>query len=433
MAKIKNLIIALLALYMLFSFERVFPCSMYKVTLYGKTIVGSNHDAWFLTPRIWFETGTKAGYYGAAFTGARFDGANGYAPQSGMNEFGLAFTRLATHAPEKTISVAANKKIITNPTQYLKDIIHTCKTVEEVKDYISQYDHSFFREDVFIYIEKSGRYLIVEPDTMITGNEASYVLSNFFPSVTSEKDARKLDRYRKGVDFLKEKKDTTLSFCTALSDSMHVCRKKIGDGTLITSIWDLDKGITYLYFYHDYNHLVQFSLKDELAKGDHMIEIPSLFPPNAEFEKLRNFKIPQNSKPLMLFVLFCGGLFLFSAAFFLISFFKYRKTSTYSFLRLALVPLGIITAYYMYVLVRNIGIFYFPAPYRENGFTILNLTAYIPFLLLLLIIPLCALNLKIVRERAWKFFPKLLLTLNTIAYLLLTGLFAYWGLFNVFG
>jgi len=432
MAKIKKLIIALLALLMIFSFQKGFSCSMYKVTVYGKTMVGSNYDAWWLTPRIWFETGTKAGNYGAAFTGGRHDGANGFAPQSGMNEFGLAFSRLAAHAPAKTILAATNKKTITNPTHYLKDIIHKCKTVEEVKNYINQYDHSFFIEDVFIYVDKSGSYLIVEPDTMTMGNEASYVLSNFCPSVTTDKDARKLDRYRKGVDFLKEKTDTTISFCTALSDSMHVCRKKIGDGTLLTSIWDLDKGITYLYFYHDYNHLVQFNLKDELAKGNHMIAVPSLFPPNAEFEKLRNFKIPQNSLPIMFFLLFCGGLFLFSAAFFLASFFKNRKASTYSFIKLALVPLGIITAYYMYVLARNIGIFYFPAPYRDNGFTILHLAAYIPFLLLLLMIPLFALNIKIIREHTWKFFPKLLFTLNTIAYLILIGLFAYWGLFNVF-
>jgi len=36
--------------------------------------------------------------------------------------------------------------------------------------------------------------------------------------------------------------------------------------------------------------MVQFNLKDELAKGDHILEIPALFPANAEFEKLSNYQ-----------------------------------------------------------------------------------------------------------------------------------------------
>jgi hypothetical protein len=66
---------------------------------------------------------------------------------------------------------------------------------------------------------------------------------------------------------------------------MHVCRKRNGDGTLLTAIWDLKNGTTNLFFYHDYNNSVQFNLKTELLKGDHIIEIPSLFPVNTEFER----------------------------------------------------------------------------------------------------------------------------------------------------
>ena len=60
-------------------------CSMYKVTAEGKTMVGSNYDSWLEQPRIRFETNG----YGAAFSGARPDGSNGYAPQTGFNEYGM--------------------------------------------------------------------------------------------------------------------------------------------------------------------------------------------------------------------------------------------------------------------------------------------------------------------------------------------------------
>ena len=190
-------------------------CSMYKVTVDNKTMVGSNFDAYYLTPRIWFENGIKSGEYGAVFTGGRFDGANGFAPQTGMNEYGLTFSRLASPAPEKDLIIDVSKKKITNPTLYLKDIMHKCKTIDEVRAYIQKYDQSFFIEDVFIYIDLTGRYLIVEPDTMIIGNDSKYVLANFCPSRNSDFNSIKQVRYRNGVEFLKNKIDTSIQFCTA--------------------------------------------------------------------------------------------------------------------------------------------------------------------------------------------------------------------------
>ncbi|MBK6525212.1 MAG: hypothetical protein IPG07_06410 [Crocinitomicaceae bacterium] len=85
---------------------------------------------------------------------------------------------------------------------------------------------------------------------------------------------------------------------------------------MLTSIWNLRDGLVNLYFYHDFEHTVQFNLADELAKGDHQIEIPGLFPPNEEFEKLANYKTPKNSLVMMLFVISSGLLFLFTAIFF---------------------------------------------------------------------------------------------------------------------
>ena len=434
MTKIKSLTALLTTMLILLFTDNVTSCSMYKITVNGKTMLGSNYDAYYLTTRIWFENGTKTGDYGVVFTGGRIDGENNIAPQSGMNEFGLAFTQAAVHSKELT--GATNKKTIDNTTTYLKDILHKCKTVEEVKDYINQYDHSNFSA-VFLYTDKSGKYLIVEPDTMIMGNDPKYVLSNFCPSTTTDLNDVKLVRYRNGVEFLKNKIDTTIEFCTALSDTMHVCRKKIGDGTLLTSIWDLNAGITYLYFYHDYKHLVQFNLKDELAKGDHALEIPMLFPTNAEYEKLINFKIPQNSSSIQLFFIFCSGLFLFSLLFFLISFFKNRKPETeikghFNIIKLLLSLVSVILLYYVFALATNELIFYFPAPYKDATFSLLNVAAYIPFLMLLLIVPLFRINLKVFKENVWRSFSKWLFVINNLTYLTLIVLFAYWGLFNIF-
>lgn len=405
-------------------------CSGYKITIGNKTILGSNEDAWRVTPHIWFEKGTVNSNYGATFTGSRYDGENGYAPQSGMNEMGLAFERLASYHP--TQENFTNKKTISNPTKYLKDILHTCKSVEEVKEFISKYDHSYFIEDVFIYVDKSSKYLIVEPYTLTIGNEPTYVVSNFCPSITPEKNANKLDRYRNGVAFLKNGIDTTLEFCTALSDTMHVCRKKIGDGTLLSSIWDLNNGTVNLYFYHDYNTTVQFNLSEELKKGDHIIAIETLFPHNPEFEKLRNYKTPKNSILIGVFIVVAAGFFLLISIFFLIQYFRRKESKKYSYIQLLLFPIGLILFYYMYVLSGSVNVFYFPAPFKDPTNVFTNFTSYIPFLLLLLILPFSVINYRLIKQKSWSLLSMWLFTLNNFIYIILIGLFAYWRFYDIF-
>ena len=270
-------------------------------------MVGCNEDAWRTTSRVWFETAKNEGEYGAAFTGSRKVGVNQFAPQSGMNTVGLTFSRLVSFFPKS--NQKSDKKKITNEVSYLSEILRTCGTVDDVKRYIEQYDHSLFIDDVFMYIDSSGSYLVVEPYDLIEGDNPHYVLSNFCPSITDNQKARKLERYRNGEDFLMNHKlDASLSFCTAVSDTMHVCRNRVGDGTLLTSIWDTKEGLVNLYFYHSYDSTVQFSLAEELAKGDHILNVASLFPINAEFEKLASFKTPFNTPVLRVGLVILGGV-----------------------------------------------------------------------------------------------------------------------------
>jgi hypothetical protein len=429
----KSKISALILFLIIFSWTNNLgiACSGYKITVGNTTIFGSNEDAWRTTPHIWFENATEPNKFGAAFTGSRWDGENGYAPQAGMNEMGLAFERLASYHPK--LDKKSTKRQITNPTKYLKDILHTCKTVEEVRDYISNYDQSYFIEDVFMYVDKSGKYLIVEPYQLTIADDPTYVISNFCPSITSEADANQLERYKNGSDLLKSKSDTSLAFCTLLSDTMHVCREKIGDGTLLTSIWDLNKGMVTLYFYHNYDTSVQFNLQEELSKGDHLISVESLFPKNAEFEQLRDFKIPKNTLLMGVFIVGAAGLFLFTSIFFLVVLLRRKKDPYYPLLQVTYFLLSLMLFYYMYVLSGSVNVYYFPAPYKNPTNVFVSASSYLPFLLLLLIIPSLFYNFRIVKMKLGSVFTRIILTTNNIIYLMLIGLFFYWGFYDVFG
>jgi hypothetical protein len=48
--------------------------------------------------------------------------------------------------------------------------------------------------------------------------------------------------------------------------------------TLYSNIYDLKKGLVYLYHFHDFANEVVIDLDEELQKGKHIYDLPSLFP-----------------------------------------------------------------------------------------------------------------------------------------------------------
>ena len=404
---------------------------MYKVTVDGKTMVGCNEDAWRTTSRIWFENAENKKEYGAGFTGSRKVTSIQFAPQSGMNETGLVFSRLASYFPKRD-KQSISKKEITNEVEYLTGILHKCATIEDVKRYIEQYDHSFFINDVFLYIDGSGKYLIVEPYNLIEGDDPYYVLSNFCPSITNDDKARKLKRYRNGEDFLSTHKiDASLSYCTSLSDTMHVRRNRNGDGTLLTSIWDTKNGRVSIYFYHNYDSTVQFNLAEELAKGDHILNIDSLFPINPEFERLSSYKTPFNTPELRILLVLIGGVLTSFSLLFLIIYLRKRNTDRFYKIIIFFSGLNLLLTAYLFVLATNINIYYFDAPYKHYSSNLISISSYIPFLLLLSIIPNMVFSIRFIKNKKRKSWVKSLLIVNNLIYIASILGFGYWGLFNI--
>ncbi len=421
----------LLNLFLLITSLSSFACSMCKVTINGRTYLGNNEDSWRMGSRIWFENGHN-GKLGSVYVGY----GNNF-PQGGMNEAGLAFDGLTTYP--KPVKPGPAKKSILNPLDFVKEIMQTCKTVEDVRRYAIQYNRQqSFNNGEYLFADRYGNYLVMESDTILIGNDDKYIIANFCPSITPDNEKLKWDRYKRGSLFLSNHlNDTSENYCLALVDTMHECRKKLGDGTMYSFVADLQQGSFTLYFYHDYKHQVKFNLKEELAKGDHVLEMPALFPANNEFEKLKDYKTPQNDTAILSFLFFSGVLFAVSAVFFLVSYFAKGKHSAAisnpsSNIKLLLFSMNVMLLYYVIALVQNQAIFYFPAPYRDYQFSMLNIAAYIPFLMLILIVPISKMNIKLFKDSNWRIAAKWLFTLNSLTYITLLILFAYWGLYNIF-
>ncbi len=266
-----------------------YSCSMFKITMHGKTMVGNNEDYWNPNGRVWFEKGDK-GEYGVFYVG--FDN---FWPQGGMNQAGLVFDGFAEDY--KAISDTLGKKPLT--MSFLREIMRRCATVDEVKNYFSQFNLSGLETSMYFFVDKSGKYLVVEGDSLIIGEKESYIVSNFYPSQIKNECDVPLPYYQKGRKYLENNKDISVAFCSSVMDTMHQ-ERPWGAGTMYTTIYDLEEGVIYLYFFRDYTHVVKFNFDEELAKDNHSLIMPELFPENKKGQDyLNNYNAISNELDLL--------------------------------------------------------------------------------------------------------------------------------------
>jgi len=202
--------------------------------------------------------------------GVVYVGFDNLFPQGGMNEAGLVYDGF-TQSNRIVVDTVGKLKITSLELQ--KKIMQECKTVDEVKSLISKYNIAFMSSAVLRYVDKTGRYLYVDGDSLVIGEKNYFVQTNVRPY-----ENKKCWRFDKATRLLEHSYDATISYVKSVMDSIHQETK--WGGTLYTTVYDLNNGKVYLYHFYDYNNVVTFDLKEELKKGQRMVNIPELFPNN---------------------------------------------------------------------------------------------------------------------------------------------------------
>lgn len=272
----KNIIILIVALVVI-SFQS-HACSMFVIKKNGKVMVGNNEDFWNQNSRMWFERGNKD-EFGVAYVG--FDDLW---PQGAINDKGLVFDGFAM--PHLEIKDFEGKDSPEHE-DFLQFIMRTCSKVEEVKEIFLKWDLRGMETSMFYFVDKSGKQLIVEGDSLEIRNKSYDITSNFYPSQYDDLNDVTIKHYQKGRELIESKQDTSVSFCASLLDSLHQ-ETSWGGGTLYSTLYDLNEGIIYLYFNHDFENVIKINVKDELAKGNHTLIIPELFPNNKKGQEFYN-------------------------------------------------------------------------------------------------------------------------------------------------
>ena len=116
-----------------------------------------------------------------------------------------------------------------------------------------------------------------------------------------------------------------------------------------------------------------------------------------------------------------------SACYFFISFILKKQARNY--VKLLLSISGFLLSYYGFILCTHQSIFYFQAPYEDRFSTIVSLSAFVPNILALIILPFIYWNYLVMKSKSWTFITRNLFLVNNVIYVFLICLFLYWRLF----
>ena len=248
-----------------------YACTAFMMSDGQSVLVGNNED--YNTPytRVWFVPAEK-GQYGRVYFGY-----DNWSPQGGMNDQGLFFDGFAT----KPLEVKLSKKKPKFQGPIIDTMAAECATVEEVLDMLDQYNLEFMSKFQMFVVDKSGDAAIIEGDSIIRKSASYQVITNFYQSRVKE-NRRPCEwykpsctQYKIAESMLTEHNTASVAQFRDILEATH--RNTLGARTLYSNIYDLKKGLVYLYFMHNFDEEVIIDLNKELKKGCHYYELPSLF------------------------------------------------------------------------------------------------------------------------------------------------------------
>lgn len=393
-------------------------CTAFTVTHNGRTYIGNNEDAWSINPQVRFEQGRDGGY-GAIYFG-HYNGhpLRGMIDQLGMNEMGLVYDGLRI-LHKKTAPTPGLRQLHFN--ELMPHVLRTCTTVQEAAALLRTYDRSITPQALIFMADKHGGWLIVENDTIIEGHDPWYAVGNWRMGSCSDPATIPIPRLQEGRQLLAAGTGGSLEEARDVLARMSVCRKKLGEGTLFSTLFDPAAGKAHLYFYHDFNEAVTFDLHEELAKGDRTMDMASLFGTRPEFERLKRYITPFHQRWLfwgMLALAALAGIAGLLALIGLVRGMAARVKGRAAPFGMPLL-LGLVSAAVLAltgVLLMQEGVYYFglgdAAP----------MLAWLPVVFILLSAALLYTTWRTRGERKWP------LVLGATITLPLIGLLGYWGM-----
>lgn len=250
-------------------------CLVFCVSDHGHVFGGNNED--YLEPdtRMWFVP-AAAGEHGRVYFGY----ANGF-PQGGLNDAGLFFDGLALD--REPIVPRAGEKEPAHTGNIADLAMAKCATVEQVIALFETHDRSMLEYAQLFFGDRSGDGAILEGNAVIRKEGRALIATNFRQSKTPPEQSS-CERHRIARRILSENEEISVDVCRRV---LAATRQEGEVSTLYSNVYDLERGLVYLYHFHDYEEVVVIDLATELAKGPRVVELATLFQPTYAFECFR--------------------------------------------------------------------------------------------------------------------------------------------------
>ncbi|MHC4942514.1 MAG: hypothetical protein ACYTG7_05780 [Planctomycetota bacterium] len=245
-------------------------CTAFCAYKGGPVLVGNNEDFFNTNTKMWYVAPAEGRYGGVYF------GFEDLYPQGGMNEKGLFVDGFATESYKVTKS--HDKPFFQG--NMVVEAMATCATVEEVVDFFGNYNLTFFDTFMLMFADRTGDSVIIEGDEFVRKKGDFQITTNFYQSKTLPLFIT-CDRYKIARKMLMESEEYDLDLCRRILAATH---NETSAPTQYSNVYDLTNGKVYLYHFHNYAEEVVIDLKEELAKGERTIDLPSLFSRNFAFE-----------------------------------------------------------------------------------------------------------------------------------------------------
>ena len=248
-----------------------YACTAFMMTDGENVLVGNNEDYNIPHTRVWFLP-TEGRQHGRVYFGY-----DNWFPQGGMNDQGLFFDFFAT----KPLEAQRSKEKPKFRGNLIDTMAARCSTVEEVLELFSRYNLEFMKKFQMFVVDKTGDAAILEGDEIIRKTASYQVVTNFYQSKVGA-DRRPCEwykpscrQYMSAESMLRQGGTVSVAHFRDILDATH--RNTLGARTLYSNIYDLKNGLVYLYYLHDFDKEVVIDLNEELKKGSHYYELPSLF------------------------------------------------------------------------------------------------------------------------------------------------------------
>ncbi|OGP67164.1 MAG: hypothetical protein A2W27_02750 [Deltaproteobacteria bacterium RBG_16_44_11] len=271
----KKLFLVSIFLISVFISNPIMACTAF-VSADGDTVLVGNNEDWLkkYPIELKFEQ-SENGKYGRVYI------IYNNLTQAGINTQGFMFDFFATPFSSPEVTLSKDKEEFKG--KLMNKVLEECATVEQALQLIIKYNLGFLKKynaQIFI-VDKTGDSAIIEGDNVLRKKGKYQVVTNFHQSKVKDEDKPcefyrlGCDRYKTAINMLEDHQNI---FVDGFRKILHATSQ---DGllaeTLYSYIYDMQKGLIYIYYLHNFEDVATINLNDELKKGNHSYDLSSLF------------------------------------------------------------------------------------------------------------------------------------------------------------